>query len=146
MTAQDIEKRFPITAMASYPSKPAQIAGVSKKLKQFKEALADTEHALTPDAAAGLDGLLVWDPRNMDSWTIPQDDGPNHLGLRCDARPAHRMAPITSGLCAPSGWARGRPACRRRGRGRAAAGARLAYSCNPYAERYCRASRPPPQL
>ena len=34
-------------------------------------------------------------------WTILQRDGPNHLGLRHNALPAHQMALITSD-CAPS--------------------------------------------
>ena len=29
-------------------------------------------------------------------WTIPQRDGPNHLGLRYNSLPEHQMAPITS--------------------------------------------------
>ena len=32
--------------------------------------------------------------------TVLQHDGPNHLGLRCNALPEHQMALITSG-CAP---------------------------------------------
>ena len=31
------------------------------------------------------------------TWTVPQRDGPNHLGSRCKALPAHRMTRITSG-------------------------------------------------
>ena len=34
------------------------------------------------------------------TWTILQNDGPNHLGLWCNVLPAHPMALITSG-CAP---------------------------------------------
>ena len=34
------------------------------------------------------------------TWTIIQTHGPNHLVLRCNALPEHRMALITSGLCA----------------------------------------------
>ena len=42
-------------------------------------------------------------------WTVLQNDGPNHLGLRCNALPAHQMARITSG-CVPFR----RPSCTRR--------------------------------
>ena len=34
------------------------------------------------------------------TWTILRTDGPNHLGLRCNAFPGHQMALVTSG-CAP---------------------------------------------
>ena len=40
--------------------------------------------------------------RDLTTWTILQNLGPNHLGLRCDALSGHRMALITSGLCAYS--------------------------------------------
>ena len=39
--------------------------------------------------------------RDPKTWTILQRDGPNHLGLRHNALPAHQMALITSD-CAPS--------------------------------------------
>ena len=48
-----------------------------------------------------------WDPTDTHfgagtskTWTVLQNDGPNHLGLRCNALPAHQMALITSG-CVP---------------------------------------------
>ena len=31
-------------------------------------------------------------------WTVPQNEGPTHLGLRCNAFSGHQMALITSGL------------------------------------------------
>ena len=34
------------------------------------------------------------------TWTILQQHGPNHLGLRCNALPEHQIAVITSG-CVP---------------------------------------------
>ena len=34
------------------------------------------------------------------TWTILQDDGPNHLGLRCNAFPGHQNGPNHLGLCA----------------------------------------------
>ena len=34
------------------------------------------------------------------TWTMARHDGPNYLGLRCDALPEHQMALITSD-CAP---------------------------------------------
>ena len=34
------------------------------------------------------------------TWTVLQQDGPNHLGLRYNAMPDHQMALITSG-CVP---------------------------------------------
>ena len=34
--------------------------------------------------------------RDLATWSILQNDGPNHLGLRCNASPEHRMALITS--------------------------------------------------
>ena len=40
--------------------------------------------------------------RDLTTWTILQNDDPNHLGMRCNALPGHKMAPITSG-CVPSG-------------------------------------------
>ena len=35
------------------------------------------------------------------TWTMFQQDGPDHLGLRCNELPEHQMALITSG-CVPS--------------------------------------------
>ena len=32
----------------------------------------------------------------LTAWTILQNGGPNHLGLRCNAFPEHQMPPITS--------------------------------------------------
>ena len=40
--------------------------------------------------------------RDLSTWTILQNDGPSHLGLRCNALPAHQIALITSGGCVPS--------------------------------------------
>ena len=41
------------------------------------------------------------DPQpGADPWTITRHDGPNHLGLRCNALPEHQTALITSVLCA----------------------------------------------
>ena len=37
------------------------------------------------------------------TFPVLQHDGPNHLGLRCNAFKEHQLAPITSGLCALSG-------------------------------------------
>ena len=39
--------------------------------------------------------------RDPIAWTITRHEGPNHLGLWCDALPEHQMALITSD-CAPS--------------------------------------------
>ena len=39
--------------------------------------------------------------RDLTAWTVHQDDGPNHLGLRCNALPGHQTALLTSG-CGPS--------------------------------------------
>ena len=38
--------------------------------------------------------------RDRTTWTVPQRDGPNHLGLRCNMLPEPQMALITSD-CAP---------------------------------------------
>ena len=43
-------------------------------------------------------GGWVRDPPT--AWTVLQHDGPDHLGLRCNAFPDHQMALIASG-CAP---------------------------------------------
>ena len=60
-----------------------------------------------PDRGSGsLGRTSVRDP-----WTVIRHDGPNHLGLRCNALPEHQMALITSG-CTPS-----RPSPRRRAGG-----------------------------
>ena len=42
-------------------------------------------------------GALV---RDTTAWTVRQNDGPNHLGMRCNAFPEHQVALITSD-CAP---------------------------------------------
>ena len=51
-----------------------------------------------PFAATSLNFTLV---RDLTTWTILQNDDPNHLGMRCNALPGHQMALITS-VCAPS--------------------------------------------
>ena len=42
--------------------------------------------------------------RNPTTWTITRHDGPNHLGLRCDALPEHQNGPNHLGLCAAIGF------------------------------------------
>ena len=46
--------------------------------------------------------LIVWSIITVrappQTWTVLQQDGPNHLGLWCDALPEHQTALITSGL------------------------------------------------
>ena len=37
------------------------------------------------------------------TWTVLQQHGPNHLGMRCNALPGHQMALITSGCAASAG-------------------------------------------
>ena len=56
--------------------------------------------------------------RDLTTWTVLQNDNPNHLGLRCNALPEHQMALITSD-CAPSASAR--PSRRSRAAGPGAA-------------------------
>ena len=41
--------------------------------------------------------------RDLTTWTVLQNDGPDHLGLRCNALPWHQMAlKFTSGCACPS--------------------------------------------
>ena len=50
--------------------------------------------------------FMELDRCDLTARTTLQHDGPNHLGLRCNALPGQQMALITSGLCARQGWLR----------------------------------------
>ena len=45
--------------------------------------------------------LLSFSVRDPTKWTIKRHDGPNHLGLLCDALPEHQMALINSDRAPP---------------------------------------------
>ena len=49
--------------------------------------------------------------RDLATWTVLQNDDPNHLGLRCNAFPGHHMALITPGCVPFSAWRPGRASC-----------------------------------
>ena len=57
--------------------------------------------AVAEAEAAGEGGAGSQQVRGPKTWTIARHDGPNYLGLRCDALPEHQMALIPSD-CAPS--------------------------------------------
>ena len=59
-------------------------------MKAFKNKTIDTPGVIK--------NVSVRPPHTI--WTILQNDDPDHLGLRCNAFPAHQMARITSG-CVP---------------------------------------------
>ena len=48
--------------------------------------------------------------RDLTTWTFLQHDGPNHLGLRCNAAPCASNGPNHLGLCATGGPDGGGPA------------------------------------
>ena len=54
--------------------------------------------ALATTANIGSAISLTGNPQVI-SWTAARHDGPNHLGLCCDALPERRMALITSDAC-----------------------------------------------
>ena len=64
---------------------------------------ASVEAMLEAVLPAGLAGPPQVHPP---TWTVLQQDGPNHLRLWCNALPEHQMAPVTSG-CALFSWSSG---------------------------------------
>ena len=61
----------------------------------FDETNIDKDDRCSFDELEQLYVRLGAGPRT--AWTILQHDGPNHLGVRCDALPPLQMALITSG-------------------------------------------------
>ena len=68
----------------------------------LKEGKVSAIHKRCIERIYGHEFDKVWDPPPT-TWTIFQQDGPSHLGLRYNALPEHQMARITSDCARPSG-------------------------------------------
>ena len=66
----------------------------------LKEGKVSAIHKRCIERIYGHEFDKVWDPPPT-TWTIFQQDGPSHLGLRYNALPEHQMARITSDCARP---------------------------------------------
>ena len=71
------------------PVQSPVVGGKSGKQRQRKNSVENEIEAL----AVNSEDMQV---RGPTTWTTTRHDGPNHLGLWCDALPEHQMALITS--------------------------------------------------